>query len=312
LLLTLPAQQPTTNTGVRAAYVEVGGVRLQYLDWGGRGEPLVLVPARCETPFVFGDLAPLLVSRFRVLGLTARGCGASGEAKDGYGLDLQIRELVGFLDALGIGRATFAGHSASGGKVVRLARQFPSRVTRIVTFDIIYTGVPEQFDSKFGAAISSRVGSTGALSLQSHRREFEAWELGTWSAALEREFREQTDVLADGTVRYRREPEGWQRAFVDDVKAGRYYETAITHPALFFVARNLDLERVKQFRPEVQRQLRPLAETVARERIEQMARYQKNGPHIRVVWLDKASHYLFVDQARQVAALMLGLLEGTQ
>ena len=99
-------------------------------------------------------------------------------------------------------------------------------MTRIVTFDIIYTGVPEQFESKLEAAIASRNATTEPLSLQSHRREFEAWELGTWSPALERDFREQTETSADGTVRYRQQPHGWQQAYIEDVNAGRYYETA--------------------------------------------------------------------------------------
>jgi len=312
-LLALPALQSSNAAATpQVSFVDVQEVRLQYVDWGGRGEPLVLVPARCETPFVFGDLAPLLVTRFRVVGLTARGCGGSGPATDGYGVDLQIRELIGFLDALHIERATFAGHSASGGKVVRLARQCPSRVTRIVTFDIIHTGVPQQFESKLEAAIaSSRSSISDQLSLDSHRREFEAWELGTWSASLDRDFREQTETAADGSLRYRRLPEGWQPTFVDDVNAGRYYETAITHPALFFVARNLDLERLKQFPPETQRELKPLAEAIARARVEQIAAYQRNGSHVRVLWLDKGSHYLFIDRAPEVAARMLSFLAET-
>jgi pimeloyl-ACP methyl ester carboxylesterase len=309
-LLLHPARQPLGGgSRPRAGVLEVQGVRLQYLDWGGRGEALVLVPARCETPFVFGDLAPLLANRFRVLGVTARGCGSSGPASDGYAVDLQIRELVGFLDAMKIDRAIFAGHSASGGKVVRLARQFPSRVTRLVTFDIIYTGVPEQFEPKFQAAIAARKTSGSRLSLESHRREFEAWELGTWSAGLERDFEEQTEKSAGGALRYRDLPEGWQQAFIEDLRQGRYYETTITHPALFFVARDLDMERLKQFPPDVQRGLRPMAEAIRRARAEQIARYQKNGAHVRVEWLDNASHYLFVDKARDVAARILSFVE---
>ena len=91
---------------------------------------------------MFGDLAPLLTGRFRVLGLTPRGCGQSGPASDGYDIDPQIDELVGFLDALGIERAAFAGHSSGGGKVVRLARRYAARVSRIITFDTVYDGVP--------------------------------------------------------------------------------------------------------------------------------------------------------------------------
>lgn len=313
-ILTIAAalQSPGVGASPRAGFVEVQGVRLQYLDWGGQGEPLVLVPARCETPFVFGDLAPLLLNQFRVLGMTARGCGGSGLASDGYSLDLQIRELIGFLDAMNIKRATFAGHSASGGKVVRLARQFPSRVTRIVTFDIIYTDVPEQFESKFHAAIPAQDKSPVQLSLETHRREFQAWELGTWSSALERDFQEQTEKPPDAALRYRRLPEGWQEAFVEDVKQGRYYETAITHPAIFFVARDLDIGRLKQFSPDVQRELRPMAETIRKARTEQIARYQRNGSHVRVVWLEDASHYLFVDRAQEVAKQMSDFLVQTR
>jgi len=313
-ILTIAAalQSPGVGASPTAGFVEVQGVRLQYLDWGGQGEPLVLVPARCETPFVFGDLAPLLLNQFRVLGMTARGCGGSGLASDGYSLDLQIRDLIGFLDAMNIKRATFAGHSASGGKVVRLARQFPSRVTRIVTFDIIYTDVPEQFESKFHAAIAVQDKSPVQLSLETHRREFQAWELGTWSPALERDFQEQTEKSADGALRYRQLPEGWQEAFVEDVKQGRYYETAITHPAIFFVAQDLDIGRLKQFSADVQRELRPMAETIRKARTEQIARYQRNGSHVRVVWLEDASHYLFVDRAQEVAKQMSDFLVQTR
>lgn len=70
------------------------------------------------------------------------------------GIDQQIADLVSFLDALGLQRATFAGHSASGGKVVRLARKFPARVSRVITLDIIYAGVPDAFEERFQAAIS--------------------------------------------------------------------------------------------------------------------------------------------------------------
>jgi pimeloyl-ACP methyl ester carboxylesterase len=309
-LLLQPALQPLSSGATpRTGVLEVRDVRLQYVDWGGSGESLVLVPARCETPFVFADFAPLLVNRFRVLGVMARGCGVAGPASDGYSLDLQIRDLVGFLDALKIDRATFAGHSASGGKVVRLARQFPSRVARIVTFDIIYADVPEQFESKFQAAIAAQNPTAPHLSLESHRREFQAWELGTWSAALERDFEEQTEKSANGVLRYRDLPEGWQRAFIEDVRQGRYYETAITHPALFFVARDLDLERLKQFPPEVQNGLRPMAEAIRRARADQIARYQRNGAHVRVEWLEHASHYLFVDKARDVAARLSSFVD---
>ena len=295
-----------------SAFIDVAGTRLQYLDWGGSGEPVILVPGGCETPYVFDDLAPLLTARSRVLGLTPRGCGRSGAAADGYGIDQQIRELIGFMDALGIERATFAGHSSGGAKVVRLARLFPSRVTRLVAFDIVYTGVPDGFEPKMEAAIASKTGSSGKLSVESHRRTFQAWELGAWSRALERDFQEQTELSTDGGLRYRRRPPEWQKAFVEDMKAGRYFETGIRHPALLFVAEDLDLERIRQLSGDQQRELRPMAEAVAKARRIQIESYQRNGPHVRVVVMPKTSHYPFVDRRREVATQMLQFLRSSE
>lgn len=290
-------------TTPRAAVVQVDGARVQYLDWGGSGEPPILVPGRCDSPFVFGDLAPLLVTRFRVLGVTARGCGESGGATAGFGVDLQIRELVGVLDALGIDRATFAGHSAGGGKVVRLAQQHPTRVSRFVTFDIIYKDVPDAFESAFSSALE--LPAEVPLSLASHRREFEAWELGTWSVALEQDFHARTERAPDGSLRFRPVPPDWHRAFREDVGAGRYHSTTVTHPALFLVAQDLDRHRVARLPSDAQRSLSRVVDEITRARQAQLAAFRENGRHVRIVPLAGASHYLFVDHARDVAEEIL-------
>jgi len=310
-LATSPNAQ-SNGDGPRLEFAEVGTVRMPYLDWGGSGEPLVLVPARCETPYVFGDLAPLLVHRFRVFGVWARGCAASGPASDGYDLDRQIQDLVAFLDRLKIKSAIFAGHSASGGKVVRLARLFPMRVARIVTFDIIYTNVPDRYVAEFQAAVAPNPSAAAPQSLESHRRDFEVWELGAWSSALERDFSERTERLPDGTTKFRPQAPGWQSAFIADIKAGRYHETTVGVPALFLVAQDLDIERVKRLPERPQRELLPMAESISRARSDQLASYQSNGSHVRVVPLAGASHYLFVDRAREVAKRMLAFLEETR
>src|SRR5580704_4170717 len=47
--------------------------RLEVLDWGGRGETLVLLAGLGNSAHVFDDFAPKLVDRFQVIGLTRRG-----------------------------------------------------------------------------------------------------------------------------------------------------------------------------------------------------------------------------------------------
>lgn len=283
------------------AFVQLPTVRLHYLDWQGDGEPLVLFPGGCQTAYVFGDLAPLLIEKFRVFALTPRGCGQSGAAADGYGIDSHIDDLIRFLDSLGIERAVFAGHSSGGGIVVRMANRYPQRVSRIVTFDIVYSGVPEQFEDRMEQAIAWKLGSQGPSSLESLRANFQAWELGAWSSALERDLHEGTERKEDGSLRYRpRRPE-WQAAFVADMKAGSYFESSIREPALFFVARDLDLNRVRQFPAKQRRVLLPMAKAIGAARRKQVEAFRQNGAHVKVIWLRNASHYLFVDHAQAVA-----------
>lgn len=196
--------------------------------------------------------------------------------------------------------------------MVRLARRYPLRVNRIVTLDTIYRGVPDEFESKMDAAIREKTGLPGKLSLESHRVEFAAWELGTWSAALACEFSEQTEVGPDGNIRYRPQLAGWQSSFFSDVEEGRYFESAILQPALLLVARDLDIHRTRQFSASQQRTLCPLAQRIARERQKQMQEFRRNGPHVRVKWMPRASHYLFVDRSQEIAAEMLRFLRSTK
>src|SRR4051812_22726419 len=52
-------------------------VRLEVLDWGGSGSPLVLLAGAGNTAHVFDDLAPKLTPLAHVYGITRRGFGAS-------------------------------------------------------------------------------------------------------------------------------------------------------------------------------------------------------------------------------------------
>ena len=56
-------------------FVQVNGVRLHYLDWGGKGEALLFLTALSGTAGDFEPLAVPFTDRFHVLSLTRRGQG---------------------------------------------------------------------------------------------------------------------------------------------------------------------------------------------------------------------------------------------
>jgi 2-hydroxymuconate-semialdehyde hydrolase len=112
--------------------VEVDGVRLHYLD-AGSGPPLLLLHGLNGSTFSFRLLMPHLTSRFRVIALDLMGFGYSErpEGRD-YSLTAQARLVAGFMDALGIARASVLGHSLGGAVAMHLAVGFPERVDRLI------------------------------------------------------------------------------------------------------------------------------------------------------------------------------------
>ena len=65
-------------------FVEVDqGVRLEVLDWGGTGRPIILLAGSGNTAHIYDDFAPDLKGLGHVYGITRRGFGASSRPENG-------------------------------------------------------------------------------------------------------------------------------------------------------------------------------------------------------------------------------------
>ena len=118
-------------------FLTVNGVRLHYLDWGGAGEPLVLIPGLGDSPHCYDDLAPALRDRCRVLAYARRGHGRSG-AKPPYDADTLTEDLRQLVDSLGLDIVNLAGWSLGGREITRFAELYPARVHKLVYLDAAY------------------------------------------------------------------------------------------------------------------------------------------------------------------------------
>src|SRR5580704_17757245 len=83
-------------------FVKVNGARLEYLDWGGSGLPLIFLAGLGGTAHIFNDLAPEFVAGHRVIALTRRGFGRSEQTAGGYDLDGMARDIFSFANSLGL------------------------------------------------------------------------------------------------------------------------------------------------------------------------------------------------------------------
>lgn len=290
-------------------FILIGGLRLQYVDWGGRGESLIFIPGGCDTAFVFGDVAERLARHFRVLGLTARGCGASDRPAAGYDMSHQIGDILGFMDAMGIQRATLIGHSSGGGKITQFAHRHPDRVNRLVYLDTVYAYFAPGLEDRINAEIEKVLGGSAMDSLENWKKSGKVWELGARSAAMDRDFEEDFTVGPDGRIKERYEtPSSWSTEVTRDMEAGLYTDTHIAHPALMIFAMDTDRDRARQLPKQARSDLEPLVRLTEEHRREEIEKFRSNGGNVRVIELRDTSHYCFVQRPVTVSHAIASFL----
>ena len=123
----------------KVQFVGVGAnVRLEVLDWGGSGRPIVLLAGLGNTAHVFDEFAPKLVPHGRVLAITRRGYGASAAPDSGYDAEQLGRDVLAVLDELGLIKPVLIGHSLAGQELSFIASAHPDRVAGVVYVDAAY------------------------------------------------------------------------------------------------------------------------------------------------------------------------------
>jgi non-heme chloroperoxidase len=122
-------------------------VRLEVLDWGGAGRPVVLLAGGGNTAHVFDELAPKLATDYHVYGITRRGFGASGFSASDKPVDRLRDDVLAVLEALKLERPVLVGHSIAGAELSAVARSHSDRVAGLIYLE---AGYPYAFDNGKG------------------------------------------------------------------------------------------------------------------------------------------------------------------
>ncbi|HEU5098376.1 MAG TPA: alpha/beta hydrolase [Roseiflexaceae bacterium] len=148
------------------------GVRLQYAEQGdAAAHPIILLHGITDSWFSFSRVLPALAATYHVFALSQRGHGDSDRPKQGYTMPDFAADVVAFLDALGLERATVVGHSMGSLVAQQVALAAPQRVARLVligaaanarningaselqeAFDALEDPVPADFAREFQAS----------------------------------------------------------------------------------------------------------------------------------------------------------------
>jgi non-heme chloroperoxidase len=180
------------------------GVRLEVLDWGGTGRPIVLLAGLGMTAHVFDGFAEKLTDSYHVYGITRRGYGASSRPASGYSEHRRAEDDLRVFDALGLVAPIVAGHSVSGNELSQLGIQHYQRIGGLVYLEALNDGTDDYTDydavtSKLPEAMR-KPPSPSPLDLKSFGA-YRDWRARSDGISIpEAELRNQFAENPDGTV----------------------------------------------------------------------------------------------------------------
>jgi non-heme chloroperoxidase len=113
------------------------GVRLEELDWGGTGRPLVLLAGLGITAHVFDGFAEKLTDSYHVYGITRRGYGESSRPASGYTEQRLAEDDLHVFDALKLVAPIVVGHSVAGNELSQLGIHHYQRIAGLVYLEAL-------------------------------------------------------------------------------------------------------------------------------------------------------------------------------
>jgi pimeloyl-ACP methyl ester carboxylesterase len=112
-------------------------VRLELLDWGGTGRPVLLLTGSGHTAHVYDEFAPKLLDCCHVYALTRRGYGLSTRPASGYDDQRLADDVLAAIEAAHIPKPVLIGHSMAGAEMTTLAHGHSDRVSALVYLDAL-------------------------------------------------------------------------------------------------------------------------------------------------------------------------------
>lgn len=307
-----PARKPEDHSPHIAQLVTVDkDVKLEVLNWGGRGRPVILLAGLGYDAHVFDDFAPKLRSSYHVYGITRRGFGRSSVPKpdgENYSADRLGDDIVAVMDELKIERPVLAGHSIAGEELSSIGSRYPDRVAGLVYLDAGYAYAYYDDGAKQGQdPVADIVKVELELDkfknfLPPKEQRIEAEHLLNVSLPrLERDIQEGLKETHNTPDNAPGPPDTPRARASIALRRGTEIFTGVQCPVLAIFAVPHDFGPLGNTDPAVR------AEMIAKDKAlvsEQADAFQAGNPQARVVRIENASHFVFRSNEADVLRAM--------
>jgi non-heme chloroperoxidase len=197
-----PAWQDPSTHQVQFVTVEKD-VRLEVLDWGGAGRPVVLLGGY-TTAHIFDEIAPKLTRVGHIYGITRRGLGVSTKPDHGYTARESSEDVMHVLDALKLEEPVLMGYSFGGQDLSVLGADHSERIGALVYLDSAedervwpFPNGPISADEKEWKAQLPKTPPADRTSIPAYR----AWQKAAHNMAFpESELRQLNTINSDGSI----------------------------------------------------------------------------------------------------------------
>lgn len=115
--------------------VHANGIRQHLLRYEGSGPQLLLVPGITSPAITWGFVAERMAERFDVHVVDVRGRGLSEAGDLDYSLDAMAADAVSLVEACGLKKPVFLGHSMGARVAIRAARKAPDAFGGLILVD---------------------------------------------------------------------------------------------------------------------------------------------------------------------------------
>jgi pimeloyl-ACP methyl ester carboxylesterase len=289
-------------------------VKLETLDWGGSGRPVVLLAGAGNSAHIFDQFAPKLTPTYHVYGITRRGFGFSSAPTSGYLADSLADDVLAMIDSLGLTRPVLIGHSIAGEELSSIGSRHPEKVAGLVYLDAGYGYAfydPTQENTSLTIPdVQRKLARLFDIFIPMSPKDRAALIqelLDTSLPAMERDMRGWSKRLATAPNQTVTPPAGRPDPVARALFAGEQKYTEIHGPVLAIYASPHEAPA-----SATDSAARARADSADLARITpQINAFERGVPSARVVRLPHANHYVFrsneADVLREIRAFIAGL-----